>query len=89
MDCTHALFRRWQCADRKQLGRKPDSSLAVGQSNWLFADSLRSGQQAAAIIGLVQLAKLNRLDLHAYLKNFLQRLPTQRNSAVGELLPQR
>lgn len=41
---------------------------ALGRSNWLFAGSLRSGQRAATIMSLIQCAKLNGLEPHAYLK---------------------
>ena len=60
---------------------------ALGRSNWLFAGSLRSGQRAAAIMSLVQSAKINGHDPYAYLKDVLERLPTQRASMVSELLP--
>jgi hypothetical protein len=60
---------------------------ALGRSNWLFAGSLRSGQRAAAIMSLIQSAKMNGHDPYAYLKDVLERLPTQRASAIDELLP--
>lgn len=60
---------------------------ALGRNNWLFAGSLRSGQRAAAIMTLIQSAKLNGHDPYAYLKDVLSRLPTQKNSAIDELLP--
>ncbi|MEW8072215.1 MAG: IS66 family transposase [Candidatus Thiodiazotropha endolucinida] len=60
---------------------------AVGRSNWLFAGSLRSGQRAAAIMSLIQSAKMNGLDPYAYLKDVFKRLPTQKASAINELLP--
>ena len=60
---------------------------ALGRKNWLFAGSLRGGQRAAAIMSLIQSAKLNGHDPYAYLKDVLERLPTQRASAVEELLP--
>lgn len=60
---------------------------ALGRKNWLFAGSLRSGQRAAAAMSLIQSAKLNVHDPYAYLKDVLQRLPTQRASAISELLP--
>jgi transposase len=63
--------------------------MAIGRSNWLFAGSLRAGQRAAAVMSLVRSAQLNGLDPHAYLKDVLQRLPTQRDSAIVELLPHR
>ncbi|MEH6707080.1 MAG: IS66 family transposase [Alloalcanivorax venustensis] len=60
---------------------------ALGRNNWLFAGSLRSGQRAAAVMSLIQSAKLNGHDPYAYLKDVLARLPTQKNNAIDELLP--
>lgn len=61
---------------------------ALGRKNWLFAGSLRSGQRAAAVMSLIQSAKLNGHEPYAYLKDVLERLPTQKASAIHELLPQ-
>lgn len=63
--------------------------IAVGRNNWLFAGSLRGGQRAAAAMSLIQSAKLNGHDPHAYLKDVLTRLPTHLNSRLHELLPHR
>ncbi|HBP0494408.1 TPA: IS66 family transposase, partial [Pseudomonas aeruginosa] len=63
--------------------------IAIGRSNWLFAGSLRAGQRAAAVMTLIQSARLNGHDPYAYLKDVLARLPTQRVSLVHELLPHR
>ena len=63
--------------------------IAIGRNNWLFAGSLRAGQRGAAVMSLIQSAKLNGHDPYAYLKDVLTRLPTQRNSMIGELLPHR
>jgi len=60
---------------------------ALGRKNWLFAGSLRSGQRAAAVMSLIQSAKNNGHDPYAYLKDVLKRLPTQKASAISELLP--
>ena len=60
---------------------------ALGRSNWLFAGSLRSGKRAAAIMSLIQSARMNGHDPYAYLKDVLTRLPTQRASEIDELLP--
>lgn len=62
---------------------------ALGRSNWLFAGSLRSGKRAAAIMSLIQSARMNGHDPYAYLKDVLTRLPTQRASEIEELLPHR
>ena len=60
---------------------------ALGRANWLFAGSLRSGQRGAALMTLIQSARLNGHDPYAYLKDVLTRLPTQKASALAELLP--
>ena len=61
--------------------------IAVGRKNWLFAGSLRSGQRNAAIMSLVQSAKLNGLNPLEYLTDVMDRLPTQPYSKINELLP--
>ena len=38
-------------------------------------------------MSLIQSAKMNGHDPYAYLKDVLERLPTQRASAINELLP--
>ena len=63
--------------------------IAIGRSNWLFAGSLRAGQRAAAIMSLIQSAKLNGHEPHAYLSDILERLPTHPATRTGELLPHR
>ena len=63
--------------------------IAIGRNNWLFAGSLRAGKRAAAVMSLIQSAKLNGHDPYTYLKDVLTRLPTQRASQIGELLPHR
>jgi transposase len=55
----------------------------------LFAGSLRAGQRAAAVMSLIQSAKLSGHDPYAYLKDVLARLPTHKNSQIEELLPHR
>lgn len=60
---------------------------ALGRKNWLFAGSLRSGKRAAAIMSLIQSARLNGHDPYAYLKDVLTRLPTQHASDIDQLLP--
>lgn len=63
--------------------------IALGRANWLFAGSLRAGQRAAAIMSLIGSAKMNGLDPYAYLRDVLERLPTQPASRIAELLPHR
>jgi transposase len=63
--------------------------IALGRANWLFAGSLRAGKRAAAVMSLVHSARINGHDPYAYLRDVLERLPTQPASRVGELLPHR
>jgi transposase len=62
---------------------------ATGRKNWLFAGTLMAGQRAAAIMSLVQSAKLNGHDPYAYIKDVLARLPTHAAREIDELLPHR
>jgi transposase len=62
---------------------------ATGRKNWLFAGTLLAGQRAAAIMSLIQTAKLNGHDPYAYLRDVLTRLPTHKNRDLGDLLPHR
>jgi len=75
LPANNQLFRSW-----KDLHER---------NNWLFAGSLRAGQRAAAIMSLIQSAKLNGHDPFAYLKDVFLRLPTQPASRIEELLPHR
>ena len=61
--------------------------IALGRSNWLFAGSLRAGKRAAAVMSLIQSARLNGHDPYQYLRDVLERLPTQPASRIAELLP--
>jgi transposase len=63
--------------------------IAIGRQNWLFAGSLRAGKRAAAVMSLIHSAKLNGLDPYVYMRDVLERLPTQPASRVDELLPHR
>jgi transposase len=62
---------------------------ALGQSNSLFAGSLRSGRRAAAIMSLIKSARINGRDPYAYLKDVLTRLLTQWASEIEQLPPHR
>jgi transposase len=63
--------------------------VALGRKNWLFAGSLRAGPRGAAVMSLIQSAKLNGHDPHAYLKDVMEKLPSWPNSRIEELLPHR
>jgi transposase len=63
--------------------------IAIGRSNWLFAGSLRAGQRSAAVMSLIQSARIIGRDPYAYLKDLLTRLPSYRASRIEDLLPHR
>ena len=63
--------------------------IAIGRNNWLFAGSLRAGQRAAAVMSLIQSARMNGHDPSAYLRDVMARLSMQRASQICELLPHR
>ena len=63
--------------------------IAIGRNNWLFAGSLRAGKRAAAVMSLIQSARMNGHDSYAYLRDVMARLPMCRTSQIGELLPHR
>lgn len=62
---------------------------AMGRKAWMFVGSELAGQRAAIVMSLVQSARLNGHDPWAYLRDVLQRLPTQHSSQIEELLPHR
>ncbi len=61
----------------------------MGRRAWLFVGSELAGQRAAMVMSLVQSARLNGHEPWAYLRDVLERLPTQLNSKIEELLPHR
>ncbi len=61
--------------------------IALGKKNGLFTGLERAGQRAAVIQALLSTAKLNGLDLSAWLKDTLEKLSTWPNSRIDELLP--
>ncbi|CQI94596.1 putative transposase%2C truncation [Yersinia frederiksenii] len=59
----------------------------LGRSNWLFAGSAAAGERAARIMSLLETAKMNGLDPHAWLTDVLQRLPGCAEDNLDALLP--
>jgi transposase len=62
---------------------------AMGRKAWMFLGSEQAGQRAAVVMSLIQSARMNGHDPYAYLRDVLQRLPTQLNSRIEDLLPHR
>ncbi len=62
-------------------------AVALGRKIWLFAGSDDGGERAAAIYTLLGTAKLNGLNVEAYLHHVLEKLPDLPADRVEELLP--
>ena len=56
----------------------------MGRRAWLFVGSELAGQRAAIVMSLLQSAKLNGHNPHAYLQDVLERLPTHPASRIDE-----
>ncbi|HHA1936398.1 IS66 family transposase [Enterobacter ludwigii] len=61
--------------------------VVMGRSNWLFAGSVAAGTRAAQIMSLLETAKMNGLEPHAWLADVLTRLPSWPEERLHELLP--
>ena len=61
--------------------------IALGRKSWLFAGSERGGDRAAFMYSLIVTAKMNDIDLQAWLADVLARLPNTTASHVPDLLP--
>jgi hypothetical protein len=61
--------------------------VALGRKCWLFAGSDRGGERAAAIITLINTAKLNGVDPRAWLADVLARIADHPAQRLSELLP--
>ncbi|MGB8529362.1 MAG: IS66 family transposase [Rhodoplanes sp.] len=61
--------------------------VAVGRRNWTFAGSDEGGRRAAALYTLIETAKLNDIDPHAWLADVLARLPDHPAKRIHEFLP--
>ena len=70
--------------NRCELAIRP---VVMGRSNWLFAGSLAAGTRAAQIMSLLETAKMDGLEPHAWLSDVLKRLPEWPEERLAELLP--
>jgi hypothetical protein len=61
--------------------------ICLGRKNWLFAGSDSGGRRAAMFYTLIETAKLNGVNPHAYLTHVLTMLPTAKAKDLDALLP--
>ena len=61
--------------------------IAIGRKAWLFAGSDRGGERAAAMVTLIETAKLNGIDPQAWLADVLSRINDHPLAKLSELLP--
>ena len=61
--------------------------IAVGKKNYLFAGSEAGGERAAVIYSLVETAKLNGVEPHAWLKHVIQNIADHPMKKIDDLLP--
>jgi hypothetical protein len=61
--------------------------VALGRKNYLFVGSQAGGRAAAIAYTLIETAKLNGVDPHAWLADTLARIPDHKITRIDELLP--
>ncbi|OWJ69084.1 hypothetical protein BWR60_00650 [Inquilinus limosus] len=61
--------------------------LALGRRNWTFAGSDAGGRRAAALYTITETAKMNGLDVEAYLADVIARIADHPIKRIDELLP--
>jgi transposase len=61
--------------------------IALGRKSWLFAGSDRGGERAAVMYTLIQTARLNDVDPHAWLADVLARINDHSTQTLDQLLP--
>ncbi|MHC4886933.1 MAG: IS66 family transposase, partial [Planctomycetota bacterium] len=62
---------------------------AVGRKNWLFVGSEAGGETCATLSSLIYSAKLQKLNLFAYMRDVLAKIPATPLSELNQLLPHR
>ena len=62
-------------------------AIALGRKNYLFVGSEAGGKAAAIAYTLIETAKLNGVDPHAWLADTTARIPDYKITKVDDLLP--
>ncbi|MFT4013338.1 MAG: transposase domain-containing protein, partial [Paracoccus sp. (in: a-proteobacteria)] len=61
--------------------------IGIGRKNWLFAGAETGAQTLARAMTLIETAKLNAVDPHAWLADTLARIHDHKINRIDELLP--
>jgi transposase len=61
--------------------------VAIGGKNWMFVGSQRGGKAKAIAFTLIETAKLNGIDLQAWLTDALSGITDHKINRIDELLP--
>lgn len=78
-----------RCSISNNIAENIARPYAVGRKNSLFHDTVKGAQASAIIYSLVETAKLNNLNIYAYLETVLLYMPDYKNEPEGieELKP--
>ena len=88
MICTQRKYGPAPESASNNIAENAIRGIALGRRNWLFAGSHSGGQRAAAIYSILQTAKLNGVNPHAYLTDTLFRIAAGHPiNRISELMP--
>ena len=78
-----------RCSISNNIAENIARSYAVGRKNFLFHDTVKGARASSVIYSLVETAKLNNLNIYAYLETVLLYMPDYKNEPEGieELMP--
>lgn len=78
-----------RCSISNNIAENIARPYAVGRKNFLFHDTVKGARASSVIYSLVETAKLNNLNIYAYLETVLLYMPDYKNEPEGikELMP--
>ena len=78
-----------RCSISNNIAENIARPYAVGRKNFLFHDTVKGARSSSIIYSLVETAKLNHLNIYAYLETVLLYMPDYKNEPEGieELMP--
>ena len=78
-----------RCSISNNIAENIARPYAVGRKNFLFHDTVKGTRASSIIYSLVETAKLNKLNIYAYLETVLLYMPDYKNEPEGieELMP--